>query len=79
VLTGPKKSRDPKKREGARKAKAAAGRVEKRLTGPSSKDLTKPGKKGSMGLLDILKGVIGYPSKLKKGAEAVEKKSRGGK
>jgi len=74
-----KTSRSPKERAGAEKAKRAAGRVEKRLSGPSSKDMTKPGKKGGDGMWGILKAALGMAKQGKKNLETIEKKSRGGK
>ena len=76
-------SRNTKERAGAEKAKKAAGRVEKRLSGPSSADLTKPGKpkglKGGDGLWDILKAALGMAKQGKKNLEDIEKRSRGEK
>jgi len=74
-----KTSRSRTERAGAEKAKRAASRVEKRLSGPSSKDLTKPGKKGGDGMWDILKAALGMAKQGKKNLEDIEKKSRGGR
>ena len=74
-----KTSRSRTERAGAEKAKRAASRVEKRLSGPSSKDLTKPGKKGGSGVWDILKKAWELAQKGRGNLEDIKKKSRGGR
>lgn len=79
LLEGPTRSNVRSVRAGAARAKKAAERVERRLTGrgPSRIDATMPSHTGLARGLSQLAELAKLPGKLKEGLEGVERASRG--
>ena len=85
-IAGPSRVTTRKERASAMKAKKAAARVEKRLTGryPRDEDLRLPGGTGSLaegarGLMELVKKAVRLPGKARSRLEQVEEKTRGGR